>query len=565
MLFPLQYIESNVSEHALLHGEQLLEKGVIKNLREVEKHFWLAQLEYEDLSFEVEVQISPSKVVAFSCECTDYQKAGICGHIVATLLELRSRLDNIKNRKKNALSNPSSKKLTTSLILEQIDSEELIRFLKQYARANRNFALALKTRFASAISIEPGREKYSQLLGSAINSARKKNRRIGNQGSTKISKILDELLFHIEDTSIRKHYVEAFHIIRSIIEKIPLILSALDYNREEIKEKLRTAFSSLNRIVQMDIAPDLKEDVWAYCFEECQKLIYASHQLEQLFFKILLTLANDDQKIEELLQINDYLLEKYRKIDLEEASLIILKFNVLEKSGKDENSWKFIKRHLNHRRILNFAIYKALSKDNYPLAKQLAERGLVLYKDERTKAKLNKTLYRIALATHDKKYIASFAKERLLQKFDPDFFQLFKENCEGNWEAAFEGLIYSIQQGRDKLGRALKIAALYKAEKRWDDLIVYIEKMESLDLLKWCGKDLIEYDHRKAYPLYEKVLFEHLRNHLGRQTSIRIRDIIYQLYSQKAGAFANKLVTSMRTSFPERHSLIEELSDFKVI
>ena len=65
MNFPLQNLELHIEENALIEGEKLFESGEIGQLLEVERHLWIGHV----AGYEAEVQISPSKVVAASCDC----------------------------------------------------------------------------------------------------------------------------------------------------------------------------------------------------------------------------------------------------------------------------------------------------------------------------------------------------------------------------------------------------------------------------------------------------------------------------------------------------------------
>ena len=66
MLFPLKNIEAHVEDRFFIIGETLYEQGKVTDLSEAEKHLWLANV----VGNEVEVQITPSKVRACTCECS---------------------------------------------------------------------------------------------------------------------------------------------------------------------------------------------------------------------------------------------------------------------------------------------------------------------------------------------------------------------------------------------------------------------------------------------------------------------------------------------------------------
>ena len=70
MNFFLQQIERHIDESLLIQGEDILAKDGILSLEEIESHLWAFKvIEEGDAKFEVEIQITPSKIKAFTCDC----------------------------------------------------------------------------------------------------------------------------------------------------------------------------------------------------------------------------------------------------------------------------------------------------------------------------------------------------------------------------------------------------------------------------------------------------------------------------------------------------------------
>ena len=96
----------------------------------------------------------------------------------------------------------------------------------------------------------------------------------------------------------------------------------------------------------------------------------------------------------------------------------------------------------------------------------------------------------------------------------------------------------------------------------YKELIDFIKKNRSLDLLEKYDVQLIEDFKEEIFELYEDLLDGYLRNHLGRQTSTKIRDIFYHLKKIGAKKLVYKLAKQYREEYPERHTLMEELNVF---
>ncbi|RMF29260.1 MAG: SWIM zinc finger family protein, partial [Bacteroidetes bacterium] len=177
MNFPLKNLELHLPEECLVLAERLVEEHGVEELRETEKHLWVGWV----AGLEVEVQVSPSKVLAASCECEEFQGQGMCPHVGAVLFALRREQQQRKERKRTR--KPPTRRLTVNAVIEQAPPEELLAFVRQYAKTNRAFALALKARFAGAVSTPDEREKYSRLLETALQGHRDEKDNITFRGA----------------------------------------------------------------------------------------------------------------------------------------------------------------------------------------------------------------------------------------------------------------------------------------------------------------------------------------------------------------------------------------------
>ncbi|NUO01812.1 MAG: SWIM zinc finger family protein, partial [Saprospiraceae bacterium] len=204
MNFLLQHLELHIDETSLLQGERLLEGNQISYCAEQEKNLWVATVE-AGRTHEIEVKISPSRVTAATCECDRFLHTGMCGHIAAVLLQVR----NVQQaRKENVRQStlPRRIKLNAEMILSAAPTEDLLAFLREYARQDRSFSLALKARFAGMVTGIGSQEKYVQIIESAISMARKPDRTLNKKGSQQLFGAVQELLAQAEDHCARELY-----------------------------------------------------------------------------------------------------------------------------------------------------------------------------------------------------------------------------------------------------------------------------------------------------------------------------------------------------------------------
>lgn len=559
MAFPLKNLELHVDDYRLPVGEKWFEEGKVKNLYEADKNLWVAEVN----GYEIEIQITPSKVAATTCECPTYREFGGCEHIIATMLAVRKAVEEKKSKRVSARktrTNPA--KFTTAVLLQQVGADDLAAFVREYARGNRAFAIALKARFASDVALTDNKEKYIQLLEATLNASRKRNRMINHRGVANIVKVLDELLVQSEDAMAQNYYTDALLIAEAIIEKISPILNKTEGTASALRERVDVSFALLEQVIDGEPAPSLIQELWEYLLQECGRLPYWIAGVAERFFKILLQQANDKVKQEELLVKVDELLENITKYGDYRTTLILIKLSLYETAKQTLEAQQLIVDNLNEPDILLFAVQQGIEKNNYPRAKYLAEEGLRLFKNLHIRHDLEKALLQVAEHQEDTEKIIYYARERFLVSLNQEYYETLKKHYQGDWSAYRAALLETLQRMPYSLRKRDAIANIYVIEEDYDTLLDYIVSIRSLDLLKTYDQQLIPNYKKRVYQHYEDFLKSFLKHHLGRQTSQKVRLTIQHLHQIGARDLADRLVEEFRMMYRERHTLMEELIMF---
>ena len=151
----LNDFEHHISPTTWYAADDLVQAGRVKNLREIERHFWVALVETDEGNYESEVMITPHKIKAYACECFTEGRRLMCPHIAATLIKIRQFFDQREEtRRMKAELKPSNEltRFTVQTALDNATPEALADFVRDFARRDRDFALALKTRFAAHVT-----------------------------------------------------------------------------------------------------------------------------------------------------------------------------------------------------------------------------------------------------------------------------------------------------------------------------------------------------------------------------------------------------------------------------
>jgi hypothetical protein len=562
MNFPLQELEKYVDETSLLRGEELFADGKVQKLFETERHLWVAEVVAEH-TYEVEVKISPSKVLAATCECDRFLADRECGHVTAVLFALRRAVEQKKKKKEKRKKGPSRpRKLTTGAVLENVEPKELLAFVRQYAKTNRNFALALKARFTSNVSAIESKDKYLQLLDSTLSVARKPDRTISLRGSRKILKVLAEIQAQIEDAIAREYFAEAITMAQSIIEKITPVLRKLENHQDDLRDHIIKAFDYLRETVDRQPPPDLLVDLWDYLMRECRKLTYRNNEIDTFFYRLMLRITEEKwqrEALEVLLREQAY---KYQLEHRNAAPLLICQLRLLEKSGQQMLANELLLQNLTNPDVLRFALRRAQQLGDLDSVKTFALQGLTENTPPAIREEAEELLFRIAREQKDNRNLQRYAHRRFLHTLDFHYYQTLKEVTDHDWASVSAQLLSEVQQLPFAPEKRRAIAEIYLRENQFDLLAAYLRRSFSLDLLQEFTPPLLEQDPEIVFQLYLDVLQQYLQEHLGRKTSRRIRDAIAFLNGLRAEAIAARLVETLRNEYAERHSLMEELETF---
>jgi hypothetical protein len=568
MSFPLEYIEINVPEPFLIQAEDLIEQNAISMPQEVEKNLWMAST---TSGYEVEVQVSGAKVIAYSCECATFLRDGLCEHIVAALLLVRKQTQiqkALKQEQKKA--EPIDKKLTIKQLLDQVDSNELKQFIQSYAAKDRNFGIALKVRFAGNVEFLDDKKKYLQLLDDAIRASRKKDQHLSYRGTQKLLKVANELLHQLETAFLQQHYTTAIFIAQSLIEKFTPILRKTNQHNELLLI-VEAAFTHLSNIADAAISPALTKDLWNYALLESSKITYRINEIVPYFYKLLTLLAEKLGQEEALLSFfNDFSIQSAYS-EKNYTRLLIAKMTLLEKMNLTTEAQAIVKQNINNPELLLHALHQAKQKGDIKQMKYLADLGLEANFLSFIHQHFVTIRLDIAQQENDLTLAASLARNLLIQTFDLAHFQIFKSittqhNTQPivHWQNTFQQLLKDLETAPFSIAKRDFIAKIHAAEENWEDLFAYIIKLKSLDILEQFDQYLVKVFKNEVFELYQNLLEDYIKHHVGRVPSKKIRQKIEHLFDIGAKQVAIALIKKFRYEYADRQSLMKELENFVI-
>lgn len=559
MNFLLKNLEVHVPENWLVSGEVLFEANRVSSVIEFERNLWVARVGEN----EVEVQLTPSRVKAFTCDCKQYKKEKGCPHIVAALFALRHNQQQ-KQETRVKPKEPGKKRTNILNMLDQVPPDDLVDFVRDYARQNRPFALALKARFTGSLPIGDRREQYLELLESAVAGVRSKNDQVTFRGGQQLLQVVRELLAQAGEAISQRQLQEAAILLTTLLEKIGPIALKMAGKDKKLEETLREGFEHFRQLLLLNPAPELLQSIWEFGLRESKKFIYRQSSLQLDYFHLLAGLSPTLGKTSELLEHLRLRNQEMDSRDPNRPRLLILTHKLLVQVGDVRQLEEHLLDHLQEPSFILYAVEEALATGHWKKARFLAEKGLEHAFSPDQKGKLEEHLFQLAMRENDAEAILYFGTARFLQSKSPAYLEPLRKQAGKQWPERVDFLLDQLERQPFSQLKRDAIAHLLYEEDRFDGLYDYITRLQSLDLLQQYGHSWPSGRAEQAESLYLDMLKAYLANHLGRKPSQRVREFIEHLLEVGKEDLADRLLQYFKATFSERQSLMEELETLQL-
>ncbi|MFZ4633163.1 MAG: SWIM zinc finger family protein [Saprospiraceae bacterium] len=532
-------------------AQDMVHDGRVRALKEVEKHFWVAFVDEPPETYEVEIMLTPHKIKAYTCEC--WATAGrklMCVHVAAALLKIRHFL-----QKDTAVEPPvtekkgqAAAKLSVNSILDQADPEILAKFVQDYARRDRDFALALKTWFAGQFS---GADNYFLLVLDAAVPRMPMTRPLRNTELRRIRKTLDALQLQLDNAIAVGDYPLAFSICDAIMQRIPPLLGRL---QEHGPVSLDDVVEYVNRRVldwpSAQLSPELNAKRRTAVLDWYMKpgfplslqrpvvRFLAGHADDQAYYNSLRELFDRHNDNPAVLRL---FLAALSQRNMPEAvvrvldnsplspSDISLNLRVLQQTGYSEaaaHGAAHFLQHLplsqNHRKELEDIMLVQAEKDG------------------------------------DRRLLTKIMQERFLEHPAPDNLARLKKVCEPDtWPDVRRQLIQALRKGDMRNALLGLLAGEHLQEALAEELA---DEKDLAQLQRFEDRLLPEYEPALR-ARYAALFDEHLKEHFGRQASVYVRNAIGSLLQRRHTGLAVAVVRDLMQRYPDRSTLGEELAE----
>ena len=557
--FSLATFDAFIDAALIEAAEKILASGEEKEIKNVEKNIWIGHFIQNNIVVETELLLTGTKVSDFSCECTTFLETKICKHVTAIILFIVKRKTEQKEKReieKEKIANTPPARVTISHILQRADNTQLIEFIANYARSDKQFSLALKTRFLQDFYGDAdSAETYQKLMEDTLRVVKNQRGLVTSSGWGQIFTILDELKQKTESTLQRGDVKNWFTTWSFSLKYVLRFLRMSESPFNKLEKRKYQLIENLKIVETLNLSPELKENIEAFLMGLCET--YGKFPFCISVFDALMKLKLSSEKLNFLLElVNKILASPSLSYDVNDR-LTRTKIQLLQKTGQWEEAKYAVIASSKNPDVIIEIIEETIKTGDFTTAEKLIEEVDKIYFDvKRVTDKLNELSLKIAIATNNTDDILTYGEVIFTENLDLELFRTLQKN--GLPEQKFERIVKTIEKRPYSIEKRDTLSTLFFEEKKWDRLMSFIADLQSLELIKRYGVELWQTLPEKAITLLENIFFNYLQTHLGKPPVIRLRLIFEFFLERNEQELVRRLTTDIIKKFPDRDTLREE-------
>ncbi len=518
----------------------------VRQLQEIERHFWVATIADGARQVEAEVIITPSKIKAFACECWPEGRRLMCPHIAAALVKIRQYLHQKAQEREaqtQAAEEARARRLSVDNILARAETADLAAFVRHYAERDATFSLALKAYFAGKVADSD--EHYIAVLKSALPKD-DKARQLRPTEMRRARLALDTLMAQAND----EHPMAAFRISTAVLQQLAE----------------RTA-----------LAESPQRDEWlGYCRQALQRLTDSEHlapeqreQAQHLLMKVFTQGSYPQELVLDTLRFlgraaRDESGYQHIRRQFDQAAYpiptpVLLLFGAaLAERRQPETLQRVLEAHLDEPERMAY-ILETLAQTGYHEATVSA--GIMLLEKARLPLRqqlaLESRLIASAETVGDTTRLASLLRRRFCRQGDAPTLTRLRQVSGTYWPAERERLLAELRE-RNAYDKAAIVLA---EEKDLKALATLLRERADVNALQ-SYEDLFLPQHTDfVREIYAEALSRYLNEHFGKQSADHAREYLAALVQKGQQALAIQIAQTLVDRFPDRTYLPETLAE----
>ena len=527
-------------------GEQLYDAGAVQDIHKPEKSLWTAMV-YDGIFYEVELFSPFAQRRKVSCECEGYKASKSCKHITAALFALRTQLKDEAEKKAERLKGKIStgKKLNINTLLQDLDKDDLLNFIRGYARKDKNFNIALKAHFARRVDLVDNRAKFKGILDSIIKPITSPTTRAKAADLKNFIAVSKELTAQLEDAISLSEYTDAYYIVDAGISKAEYVRYHYDNYADETLAISNRYHELLILLYQRVHAKQLKTNLLELIIELPQRSYYKHNRLQDHLYLLLINKEHKDKEL--LLRIKDIcsntlLSKKFEDHDFVTILSLILILDFHLHKLKDI-SW-FVEQHA---QLSMNVVDRLVSVSEAQVSVKLMKKMKTHFPKSR---ELKRKLLQVHLSLNQLDELTKLLPKYMIQSDDTKLLYKLKSKLSSEqWTGVILELIehYKTEESKKSI-----LANIYFHEEDYESLIQLMQLGLDLEIV-------MSYDHKliKEYPkeiisIYRNTLSKILDGYLGDKSHDSVRKAMFHLEQLGARKIQRSVKSYLETEYQHR-------------
>ena len=564
MQIPLNQFEQYIDETILKRGLQYFKKGHVHEPEEISPGVYEAIVEGTE-DYTVQLTLKNGIITEHVCDCP-YDLGPVCKHVAAVIFYLQQDELELNIKTKRAKTNQTSKPAKRKTVAEQVNEllekathDELKQFVREQALQNASFRNLFLSSFVQHNSNE-SKELYVKQVKSILKAASERDGFIDWSASRLVGKAVDNLLESARKQIDNCNYRSAVFICTAVMEQMTEALQYADDSNGEIGGRVEVAYEMLYNIALEQSSEEIRKLIIEYCFTSLEKQIYSGWDWHTDILRLAALLLKTEEETERIFKQID----KTKRSDYEREEAQSIKYDILLKTKGENAAEKYLEQNITNSKLRRKAIQKALEERNFEKAASLAEDG-VSY-DLKDRPGLAKEWYdwllKIAQAQNDSEKIIEYARLLFIDNFrkEQDYYSIMKQQVKPEeWNAFVEAIIQDIMTKKRWPDTGL-VASIFIKEEWWDRLLELVKKSPSLNIIDRYEKYLSQSYSKELIELYANGILNYMKNSMGRDHYQNACRYIRKIIKMGGRDKANEIISYLRTEYPKRRALIEELN-----
>lgn len=563
-------MSNSISQFLNLAGPVILERGRdyfrnghVVSFEEIEPGEYEAVVEGTD-NYIVNFKVIDGNIEDHSCTCP-YDYGSICKHIMAAVLYLQKETGEIRlfgNKSKKERKSAVKKNTVAEQIDKLLDSvthDDLKVFIRRKCISDPSFRRQVMSGLMYKSAFESP-EKYREQIKDILRSAKDKNNfipwsRVGSVGKA-VSLVLDTAMNHITSGN----WLIACYICFPVAEEMVKALDYADDSNADIGDNISFAFDILAQISESAVPEEIRTYLFDYVIKEYKREIFSGWDWQINLLEMAVRLVRTDHEAKKVMDI----LSVHPHHEFESEEMTRLEYELLRKMSGEDEAQKFLEQNLDNPDLRRKALSNALRKNDLKKLDEIAREGID--KDSAEKPGLALEWYdwllKAAMKKGDTEKIVEYARYLFVDGFrhEQDYYSILKKNIEpGKWNDFVEGIVNDIRR-RGHFSDADVIAKIFINEQWWQRLLDLVSSMRHLPAISHYERYLSDEYANELAEVYEKGIREYLKRVEGRNHYREACGYIRRMKKLGGRKKVTELVLSLRSEYPKRKALLEELS-----